>query len=335
MSTDAPTLKAPYPYFGGKSRVAAEVWRRFGDVRNVVDPFFGSNAILLARPEPFDGTETINDLDGFVPNFWRAVNADPDAVAAAMNWPVMEVCLEARHKWLVTADRKAAFLERMKSDPEFFDVKTAAWWCWGLGQWIGSGWCCGEWHGGKLPHLLHAGRGVHKQLPHLLHAGRGVHKQLPHLGDAGRGECARRGEVLRQWMQALCDRLRNVRVCCGDWKRVLGPSVTVHNGLTAVFLDPPYSAEAGRGNDIYRCEDLDVAHAVREWAVEHGNDPLMRIALCGYEGEHDMPADWDCFAWKTQGGYANQRNAGMTNRHRERIWFSRHCLTPTNHRMLF
>ena len=27
-------LVAPFPYFGGKRRVAAEVWRRFGDVPN-------------------------------------------------------------------------------------------------------------------------------------------------------------------------------------------------------------------------------------------------------------------------------------------------------------
>ena len=27
-------LKAPFPYFGGKSRIAAAVWERFGAVRN-------------------------------------------------------------------------------------------------------------------------------------------------------------------------------------------------------------------------------------------------------------------------------------------------------------
>jgi len=68
-------IDAPFPWFGGKRRVAPEVWRRFGDVRNYVEPFFGSGATLLQRPEPFDGNETINDLDGFVANFWRAVRS--------------------------------------------------------------------------------------------------------------------------------------------------------------------------------------------------------------------------------------------------------------------
>ena len=62
-------LKAPFPYFGGKSRVADIVWSRFGDVRNYVEPFFGSGAVLLARPpEHFEGDtqriETANDING-------------------------------------------------------------------------------------------------------------------------------------------------------------------------------------------------------------------------------------------------------------------------------
>ena len=36
------TLKAPFPFFGGKSRVADNVWSRFGNVPNYVEPFAGS-----------------------------------------------------------------------------------------------------------------------------------------------------------------------------------------------------------------------------------------------------------------------------------------------------
>jgi hypothetical protein len=132
---------------------------------------------------------------------------------------------------------------------------------------------------------------------------------------------------VRDLMHSLADRLRYVRVCCGDWSRVCGSTPTVYQGLTAVFLDPPYSAEAGRDNDIYRCESGTVAHDVREWAIQQGTNPRMRIALCGYEGEHQMPSDWDCLAWKASGGYANQAGKGKVNSRRERIWFSPHCLT--------
>jgi len=77
MDDSTNILKAPFPWFGGKSRVAPEVWARFGDVRNYVEPFFGSGAVLLGRPGGATGTETINDIDGFVANFWRALQADP------------------------------------------------------------------------------------------------------------------------------------------------------------------------------------------------------------------------------------------------------------------
>ena len=74
-------MKAPFPWFGGKRTVAADVWARFGEVRNYVEPFFGSGAVLLNRPgwQPeASWIETVNDRDGFVANFWRAVSSDPD-----------------------------------------------------------------------------------------------------------------------------------------------------------------------------------------------------------------------------------------------------------------
>jgi len=125
-------VKAPFPWFGGKRRVAPAVWARFGNVRNYVEPFFGSGAVLLARPEPFTGTETINDACGFVANFWRAIQADPDAVARWVDWPVNEADLEARHYWLVTEGR--ARLDAVLGDPTGFDAQVAGWWCWGLAR---------------------------------------------------------------------------------------------------------------------------------------------------------------------------------------------------------
>ena len=131
------------------------------------------------------------------------------------------------------------------------------------------------------------------------------------------------GDGVLAWMVELADRLRHVRVCCGDWTRVCGPTPTVHQGLTAVFLDPPYS-HAER--DICYSHDEDIGADVRTWALDHGDDPQLRIALCGYDGKHQMPASWECVTWKATGGYARSGGRGETNSHRERIWFSPHCL---------
>ena len=136
-------------------------------------------------------------------------------------------------------------------------------------------------------------------------------------------------EALLCYMLALADRLRNVRVCCGDWSRICGPSPTTKLGTTGVFLDPPYADSADRQGDLYSTDSNSVAHAVREWAIENGVNLDMRIALCGYDGEHAMPDSWECISWKACGGYGSQGNGrGRDNAGRERIWFSPACLRP-------
>ena len=167
------TLRAPFPWFGGKSQAAELVWARLGDVSNYIEPFYGSGAILLRRSTEAK-IETVNDLDCYVANFWRAVQMSPDEVARWADGPVNEADLHARHRWLVA--QRVEHRERMTRDPEYFDAKIAGWWCWGLSCWIGSGWCDGRLEqkrpsvGGGGPAAARGdggftfGRGVHSRL---------------------------------------------------------------------------------------------------------------------------------------------------------------------------
>jgi DNA adenine methylase len=265
------------------------VWDRFGNVPNYCEPFAGSLAVLLGRPHA-PGTETVNDLDCYLANFWRAIKWNPATTAAWADWPVNEADLLARHQWLVNQEQ---FRQQIRRDPEYFDCRIAGWWVWGLCSWIGSGWCVQRGDGG-------------------------VSDQLPHLGSAGRGE------HIAAYFAALSERLRDVRVACGDWQRVLGDSVTVKHGVTGVFLDPPYSEDE---HDVKYSAHSNVAHDVREWAISNGDNPDLRIALCGYEGEHQMPDSWECIHWKARGGYGSQGDGrGRANSSRERIWFSPACI---------
>jgi DNA adenine methylase len=170
---------------------------------------------------------------------------------------------------------------------------------------------------------LMAGQGINRQIPHLGNAGRGINRKIPHLGDAS---------YQAQWFTTLAQRLRNVRICNGDWSRVVTESVTVRHGQTAVFLDPPYGDEIEQTR-VYATDSGTVSDDVRAWCLENGNDDRLRIALCGYEGEgHDELLDygWTAHAWKTSGGYGGGRGGiGDTNRHRERIYFSPACLGST------
>jgi hypothetical protein len=86
-------LKAPFPYFGGKKSVASLIWARLGDVDNYIEPFCGSAAVLIGRPSR-PRIETINDVDCYVANFWRATSTDPMTVAIHADWPVNE-CIPA------------------------------------------------------------------------------------------------------------------------------------------------------------------------------------------------------------------------------------------------
>jgi hypothetical protein len=176
--------------------------------------------------------------------------------------------------------------------------------------------------------LLGSGRGVYRKRVHLGDKGQGVNRKRVDLG-SGRGVnrigCTRLSGGIYDWFDALAERLRHVRVCCGDWSRVCGPTPTVKQGVTGVFLDPPYGVQDR--SDCYAVEDRSVSHEVREWAIQWGDDPGMRIALCGYEGEHQMPDTWSCVAWKARGGYGSQSTRhDNPNAHRERIWFSPYCL---------
>jgi hypothetical protein len=269
--------------------------------------------MLLGRPN-VGKVETINDADGFVANFWRAVSWDAAEVAKHTDWPTNEADLFARHSWLVR--QAPVLLELLHADPEYYDARIAGWWCWGACNWIGSGWCSGTgpWvHDGEK--LVDA-----RQLPHLS-AGRGVNRKLPHLGNAGQG----RSQFVYEWFSALQDRLRDVRVAVGDWQRVLTESVTTRHGLTGVFLDPPYTkgamdyAVGGVGGEI--------AAKVRAWCAAHGHDPKLRIVLCGHAGEHDaLLADgWHLRTWTARKGYAMTDEA-VKNSASETLWCSPHCV---------
>ncbi len=333
MEARAEKLKAPFPWFGGKSRASELIWRRLGDVDTYNEPFAGSLAVLLGRPHPAR-VETVNDLDCYLANFWRALQADPEQVAYYADYPVNETDLHARHQWLVD---QVEFQKAMKADPAFYDAKIAGWWVWGQCLWIGSGWCQRpEWTGRGVGAA--ANRGVHapglveQKRPKLRERGDdGVSTRRWQGGGQGGGSgvhsptlVTARSEGLYAYMQALGERLRRVRVCCGDWKRVLTPSVSTYVGLCGVVLDPPYSHEMRE-----RCysEDHDISGEVREWAIANGDNPEFRIALCGYEEEHQphMPESWEMVAWKAHGGYARTER-GKENRERERVWFSPHCL---------
>lgn len=293
------SLRAPFSGFGGKADVAHHVWAGLGNVSHYVEAFTGTAAVLLARPHtagprghPF--TETINDIDGLLVNFWRAMALRPDEVIKHSKWPVLELDLHARHRWLV--GERENITERLRVDPDWCDPKAAGWWVWGTSAWIGSGW----------------GARLSQQMPSV--GRRGVHSYS--------------GED-RLW--ACAKRLSGVRVLCGDWKRALAPSGVEkwRNGPVGVFLDPPYGVGkieyAGGGNG-----DFTLVEEVWAWAERMEVFDHVRVCIAGYEGHPCLPG-WRELAWDTGcsargGGYSNSGTGeAKANCRRERLWFSPSC----------
>ena len=367
----ATALKAPFPYFGGKSTVAPIIWKALGQPKHYIEPFFGSGAVLLARPDynPQKHMETICDKDGFVANAWRGMQFAPDELARYCDWPVNHADLNARRKYL---NDNQGLLARLCEDPEYYDAKMAGYWIWAMSCWIGSGLTrkdsiprldsgVGATANGiteKRPNLGNAGRGVAQQIPSI-RDDRGVPNQIPLLYSEN-GVCRRPcygangahgvhkvtltnepapdldvrdpyTPGLYSWFRELSERLRRVRVVCGDWTRVCGGDWQDDRGTCGIFFDPPYSAEAGRDPKIYAEESATIAHEVREWAIKRGERKTYRICLAGYVQEHwDIlePLGWTKHDWSAHGGFANRgkgKTRGEENRHKEALFFSPHC----------
>jgi DNA adenine methylase len=297
-------LRAPFPWFGGKALASELIWSHVGsDIGNYIEPFFGSGAVLLNAPECLNFASTINDLDGYICNFWRSVAFDPAEVAKQANSQVNEIDLQARHQWLV--DNRVELTEKLKADPDYCCTKSAGWWAWGCCCWIGSGWCADK-------------KGVNRQLPHLGDKGNGVNRQLPHLGDKGKGVNRHddREIWLTEWIETLQIKVRESRITCGDWNRICSVGTMTRFGKCAVLLDPPY----GTTKAVYARDSTDVATEVLEWCVANGDNPKLKIALCGHVGQHDRleSLGWTVESPKVRGGYQGAED-------RERIWFSPGC----------
>jgi site-specific DNA-adenine methylase len=286
-------LESPYPYFGGKSKVAPIIWDILGNVDNYVEPFMGSGIILLSRPhEPKQ--ETVNDFDCFVANFWRSVKYNAEAVAEHCDWPVNETDLIARHNRLV--QRRKEMSERMMREPYYFDAEVAGWWVWVVCNWVGGGYCVKE---------------VEVKMPAIIDRGILTDNRIKNLYSI---------------FDKLKNRLRLTHVACGDWSRVCTPTITHKRGITGVVLDPPYG-EGSMDYSVGGNKDQSVAKEVQRWAVENGDNPNLRIIYCGYEGQFTPPPSWRIVEWKAQGGYGSGKGtAADVNSYRERLWLSPHCL---------
>ena len=186
--------------------------------------------------------------------------------------------LAAREQWLT--DQRDRLHRCLTADPFWYDLPCAAWYSWKNSVRISRG-----------------GTAI------ILGRRTGV---------------LRKTQNLTEYFAALKERLKNVTIHYGDWTRLTRSAErNCKDRDGAIFFDPPYLHATGRSPRLYAHESPDVADWVKKWAVARAQThPKLRIALCGWQAEHDMPPDWEQFKWRT--------NMGAS----ERIWFSPNCIKP-------
>jgi DNA adenine methylase len=75
-------VRTPLAYYGGKQRLSAQIVPLFPAHRVYLEPFAGGAAVLFAKERA--ERETLNDEDGTIMRFWRALRERPDELAAAV-----------------------------------------------------------------------------------------------------------------------------------------------------------------------------------------------------------------------------------------------------------
>ena len=272
-------MRTPFTYFGNKSRIAPEVWQRLGEPTCYFEPFAGALGVLLSRPDP-GRYEYVGDTDCLITNFFRAAKCgDSRELAMQAEWPTSQLDLEARTNWL--RSQRGRLHRLLTDDPRWYDLECAAWYAWVQSVRISV-------NGATI--VLGRTAGVR-----------------------------RRNEHLERYFTALAERLKNVVIHYGDWTRLANAAERLSRRAdSGILLDPPYHYGTDRKKNLYAHDSANVSDFVRRWALARAKTPpRLRIALCGFEGEHDMPSTWEELPWWSRMGSG-----------RERIWFSPNCLKP-------
>ena len=319
------SLKAPFPWFGGKRSHAGEVWAKFGKPDVYAEPFAGSLAVLLACPRPAKH-EVVCDTNGMVCNLWRSLIADPERTAWWADYPTIHQDLHARHIWLHKwiAEESHKLIE----DPHYYNCKVAGWWVWGISLWIGSSWCQkGSPDRDTQPKSSPGGMGVSAQ------ACRDTMPTVSVGGGKGISAQSQGGQRISSWFGALQQRLKQVIVLNRSWESGVTPSVLGDTDSMqertlnrCVFLDPPYR-QHGKGMKLYDSDvdgtTDDVAVAAHAWALEHGHK--YRIAYCCQVGDFDFPPDWHGSVREFT-GYRLQDKKGQAGKLKDLVMYSPACV---------
>lgn len=131
-------MRTPLTYYGGKQKLAAQIVSLMPEHYGYLEPFCGGAAVLFAKPRA--ERETLNDLDGTIMRFWRALRDEPgrlaEVVAATpysrMEWQLARDLdvpddVEAARRLLINVDQSYARTRKSWSPPTQLRDRKGRW----------------------------------------------------------------------------------------------------------------------------------------------------------------------------------------------------------------
>ena len=266
-------MRTIFPYFGSKKCYASMCWERFGDPNTYVEPFAGSLAVLLRRPQIYSNKrrfEIVGDLSGKICNFWRALKIDPEAIAKEIVYPPIHLDMQARNKFI--KDWCEVNKAKLELNPDYCDVKVAAWFIWG--QCLSIGLNFGSCNDPQVPNMAGSALSQVQSIYQSMSVNEAV-------------------DYNNKLLSQIADRLASVAIFNKPWKSCFSGRVMEHREAeeVAVFLDPPYKLEKRSKTYENEHQSETAAEASYEWAIEHGEK--YRIAYCCHEGDFPVPKKWE------------------------------------------
>lgn len=86
------TARSPFPWFGGKQKLADDIIARFPAHEVYVEVFGGGASVLLSKPP--SKLDVYNDLDDGLVNFFRCLRDEPERLV-----PLLELTPYSRREW--------------------------------------------------------------------------------------------------------------------------------------------------------------------------------------------------------------------------------------------
>ena len=285
-------MKPLFCYFGGKRRIANEVWKRLGKPDLYIEPFLGGGAVFFAKPEEYKGGfDLLNDSDGLIINFYRAVRVLGDELFSMTQIPTSECDLMANLNEF--RKEKKDLIENLCKDNVYYDLDLAIMFFYNIYKSVAL---CGISESSTR-------KSVKPTVKRYKFKDRGV------------------------LFEKCKEIFKNAILDSSDWKNIIRKAIEVDKKIDlrrCFFLDPPYRT-SNIDKSLYNKFDP-VFPDIINFCLE--NELKYPIAICGIDGDYpELDKTWEKLLWESNMGLKSfrKKDESVIIRKKAVVYFSPAC----------